>query len=1317
MRRPPRIPSLVAILLSLAALALPLRAEPPPDVFRQENLAAWCIVPFDAKKRGPEERAQMLKRLGLSKLEYDYRAEHIPTFDAEVEAMKRHGIEFTAWWFPGALNGEAKLILDVIKRHGITPQLWITGGGETPKDEAGQKARVEAEAERLKPIAEAAAPLGCKVALYNHGAWFGEPENQIEIIRRLAQDGVTNVGIVYNFHHGHDHLTRFPELWKKMMPHLLAVNLNGMEAGGDRRGRKIIHLGEGDLELGLMRIIRDSGWQGPVGIIDHRAETDSEETLKNNLRGLDWLRKELDEPGSGGAPPFPPKVGAIIEEGKFGKGLDARIEGVVHRGQPAWRARPLTVECWAKLEDKSGFNILVASDPKSSAAHWELYSFAGTGKAHFFLPGQGGDYGTDFAVCDGQWHHFSVVLEDARLRLFVDGKPALDKPLPARQGAEQPGGLAIGRLVEGGIGCRGVIDEVWLRQSAHPPAGVPTAAPQADGTTLALWSFEKPEDAGPRTSFRPPRAPLEPDNHLLRHHPVNRDRMYDFYAKQLRHAAAQEPRPKLLDTFPGLDGGGFGHWGNQPEESFRSGARNRMDVGSVQAEIFQGWGMTVPRAVCVRLGERGEMSACFDPAMLRWVAAWTGGFVKFGESRFGFLEGVRPVGERVPLAEDEPVAAGAAVYHGFYRQGPRVIFHYTRNGAEWLDSAWCEEGKFVRRREPATPERLTALRQGRAAQWPQIFATAVTLGTGAEYAVDTIGLPEKTPWNSLFHFGDHDFFPNGDAALCTFEGEVWLARGLSGEMKEVRWKRFAAGLHQALGLKIAEGKIHVLGRDQITRLHDFNGDDEADFYECFSNAAETSVAGHDYSTGLQRDAEGRFYFASSHQGVVRVSADGRQSEVLATGFRNPNGLGLGPRGEIMVAVQEGEWTPASMIAEVTAGGHYGHRGPKPGPLGHVPPLVYLPRGIDHSCGGQVFVEGHRWGVPEGMLVHFSFGTAEAFLIAKDAADPRQGMVLALPGDFASGAHRGRFHPVDGQLWVTGMTGWVTYATQAGSFQRLRRAGQGAARVPVSFEARDNGLLLTFAEPVPGEDLGRDWLAQSWNYLYSGAYGSEEFSTREPGQPGHDWLEVAGSHRLGDGRQVFVEIPQLHPAHTVHLHAAGLKAVTRDFYFTLHRLGPAFTEFPGYQPVAKLPLPNAAGVTADPLQPEPIPWESGRPGRELRLQATTGLQFVQRELSAQTGERVTLVFDNPDVVPHNWVLCAPGSAAKMFEAANQFVSDSRAFAKHYVPPAPEVLVYTRLVEPASSTSVHFTVPETPGDYPYLCTFPGHAAIMRGVLKVR
>ena len=203
----------------------------------------------------------MMEKLGFKMFAYDYRAEHIPTWDAEMEALKRHHVQLFAWWFPTAMNDEARKILGVLERHQLRAQLWVMGGGAPTKSEAEQEARVVAEAKRIKEIADAAAKIGCTVALYNHGAWFGEPENQIAIIENLRRAGVTNVGIVYNLHHGHAHLDRFPALLQKMKPHLVALNINGMVRDGETSGRKILPLGQGDLDLSLLKTIRDSGWR------------------------------------------------------------------------------------------------------------------------------------------------------------------------------------------------------------------------------------------------------------------------------------------------------------------------------------------------------------------------------------------------------------------------------------------------------------------------------------------------------------------------------------------------------------------------------------------------------------------------------------------------------------------------------------------------------------------------------------------------------------------------------------------------------------------------------------------------------------------------------------------------------------------------------------------------------------------------------------------------------------------------------------------------------------------------------------------------
>ena len=269
------------------------------ELFARTNLMAWCIVPFDAGKRGPEERAAMLQKLGFRHFAYDYRAEHIPSFDAEIRACKKHGVSLDAWWFPTSLNDEGRLILEVLKRHNVAAQLWVTGGGSATKSADEQKSRVEEEARRIRPIATAAAPLGCKVGLYNHGGWFGEPENQIQIMERLRLDGVTNVGLVYNLHHGHEHVTRFPALLQQMKPYLLTLNLNGMTRDGDKSGKKILPLGQGEFDLQLLKAIRDSGWRGPLGILNHTDE-DAEARLRDNLEGLDWLLGQMD-----GQPPGP----------------------------------------------------------------------------------------------------------------------------------------------------------------------------------------------------------------------------------------------------------------------------------------------------------------------------------------------------------------------------------------------------------------------------------------------------------------------------------------------------------------------------------------------------------------------------------------------------------------------------------------------------------------------------------------------------------------------------------------------------------------------------------------------------------------------------------------------------------------------------------------------------------------------------------------------------------------------------------------------------------------------------------------------------
>jgi azurin len=828
-------------------------------------------------------------------------------------------------------------------------------------------------------------------------------------------------------------------------------------------------------------------------------------------------------------------------------------------------------------------------------------------------------------------------------------------------------------------------------------------------------------------SFPIERAPLHPKQWPNWQHPVNRDRLYDFYAREADYFAKQPVVPVLLPPFPGLDGGKQGHWGNQNEKFWADDRWNQAELGSVMCGVFHGNGVTVPRGVCVRLGERGELAVCFDPDTLSYAALWQPSdqrFVKFSDVRHGFLHGVLMNGKPLTLSATKKPSDPIS-YHGFYRHGPRVMFSYSIDGVKWLDAPWVDNGKFTRIVAPADRHPLAKLIRGGAPQWPRVLETRGVLGTGGPYVVDTIAPPFDNPWKAPLFFGDHDFLPDGTALACTMQGDVWRADGLDDKLDKVRWRRIAAGLHQALGLVVANGQIYVLGRDQITRLHDLNGDGEIDFYECFSRAYQTSPGGHDYVCGLQRDRDGRFYTASSKQGLLRISADGKKAEVLATGLRNPDGLGISPDGTLTVPSSEGDWVPASMIGLVKPKAdrplYFGYGGPQGGKAPDLP-LVYLPRGLDNSSGGQVYVSSDRWGPLKDRMIHFSFGAGSHFLLLRDeVAGQPQGAVVPLAGEFHSGAHRGRFNPKDGQLYVTGMGGWGTYTIADGCFHRVRYTGKPNALFPIDFHVHENGIRVSFTDRIDPSIAGdaKNHFAQAWNYRYSSGYGSPEFSPRHPGTPGHDHWPIAIAHVLPDGKSIFLELPDLQPVNQLHLRLRVDGGAPHDLFVTVHKLDALYTKVPNYKrvdrPIAAHPI--LADVLATSVKAAPNPWRGVLPkARAVAIQADKNLTFTQRSFNVRAGEPIKLTFANPDAVPHNWVLLKPGSLERVGNLSNRLISEPDAALRQYVPKSDDVLAYTDVTQPQGSFTIYFRAPSEKGRYPYLCTFPGHWMVMNGVMIV-
>ncbi len=253
------------------------------SILQKTNLVAWCIVPFDAKKRGPMARAKMLSDLGIQRVAYDWRAEHVDSFEDEILEYKRHGLEYFAFW---DIHAKA---FELFKKHQLHPQIWKT---LTSPEGRTQEEKIRVAGEALAPLVQETAALGSKLGLYNHGGWGGRPENLVAVCQYLrTHHQASHVGIVYNFHHGHEDIQDFQSKFSDMLPFLLCVNLNGMNHNASP---KILPVGAGQFEQQMVETMIAQGYRGPVGILGHIATEDVAVTLNNNLSGIRALRAKLD---------------------------------------------------------------------------------------------------------------------------------------------------------------------------------------------------------------------------------------------------------------------------------------------------------------------------------------------------------------------------------------------------------------------------------------------------------------------------------------------------------------------------------------------------------------------------------------------------------------------------------------------------------------------------------------------------------------------------------------------------------------------------------------------------------------------------------------------------------------------------------------------------------------------------------------------------------------------------------------------------------------------------------------------------------------
>jgi len=269
-----------------------------PSPFAKNNLHAWAYEEYDSIKRTPEERAQVLKDLGITKAGYICRnAARVAEFEAYVKAYQKAGIELISVWTP--VNTEKPLeeiqirtFLEVADRHKLKLQWWLTLEEDFEQVPAAQ--RMDRAIGQLRPLVAEANQRGMKLVIYGHGAekWFTQAENEIAMAERLKKElPSADIGIVYSFHQAFSQMDRFKDVFPRLQPYLAAVNLNGNSPGG----MPGITIGKGNREQGMIKVIKDSGWHGPVGVLSHNRATDAKANLQANLDGLREILKQIGD--------------------------------------------------------------------------------------------------------------------------------------------------------------------------------------------------------------------------------------------------------------------------------------------------------------------------------------------------------------------------------------------------------------------------------------------------------------------------------------------------------------------------------------------------------------------------------------------------------------------------------------------------------------------------------------------------------------------------------------------------------------------------------------------------------------------------------------------------------------------------------------------------------------------------------------------------------------------------------------------------------------------------------------------------------------
>jgi cytochrome c2 len=476
------------------------------------------------------------------------------------------------------------------------------------------------------------------------------------------------------------------------------------------------------------------------------------------------------------------------------------------------------------------------------------------------------------------------------------------------------------------------------------------------------------------------------------------------------------------------------------------------------------------------------------------------------------------------------------------------------------------------------------LNQGSSKRWEgEVLTKGRIAPDTAIFVTDQLTLPIPNPWKRNVRVVDMDFFDAKKAALVTFEGDVWILDGISEDLRRLSWKRFASGLYEPQSLSVVDGEIYVFGKEGILRLHDLNGDGEADYYENFSNIIAQSIETREWASDMVVHPEGGFYISkfgaldmgpetsspksimgfragSQHGGAVfRVSPDGRSMEMVASGFRGPY-LGIDPKtGLLSGSDQQGHHMPSTPVMLIGKDDYYGveataHREEIPE---ITPPLTWIPHAVDRSGVSQVWAHSSKMGPLNGKMVHLSYGRPGLFQVLIDSTgNAVQGAVSLIKAHYPAPTMKAVMNPEDEWMYITGFALWGHASDTLSALLRLRHTGKTNV-MPEKLQARNGGVMVRFGTELEKEKAGdiSSFTVKRWNYQRTGNYGSGHF--RMDGEVGEEIMPIAGVEISEDGKALFLVIPDMMKVDQMELEydlrASDGTAMTDKIWFTVNDL--------------------------------------------------------------------------------------------------------------------------------------------------------------------